>query len=113
MTPQGIREIGGYAFAVSPDKNVIVPRNATTGYVDESGIQHGKEFVSMVHETTAMEVHPWVLRDEYMYLAWNYGQDPYNEYTLFIKDVRVDGFFTDFPKTATNYLRLFELENVY
>ncbi len=41
MTSHGIKEISAYAFAVSPDKNVIVPRNATTGYVDESGIQHG------------------------------------------------------------------------
>ena len=40
----------------------------------------------MVH-SKGLQAHPWVLRDENRYLAWNYGQDAYNEYTLFIKEV--------------------------
>jgi glycerophosphoryl diester phosphodiesterase len=106
MTKKGIETISHYAFAVSPSKNDIMPKNETTGYIDQSAIQHGKEFVGMIH-SSGLEVHPWVLRDENRYLAWNYGQDVYNEYTAFVRDIGVDGFFTDFPKTASNYLRYF------
>ena len=109
LSEKGMHEIAGYAFAVSPSKNDICPKNETTGYIDEASIQKGKAFIDMVH-SKGLQAHPWVLRDENRYLAWNYGQDAYNEYTLFIKEVGVDGFFTDFPQTASNYIRLFEMD---
>ena len=112
MTQNGMEDIAAYAFAASPSKNDILPKNTSTGYIDEPTVAQGKSFVDMIHKT-GLEVHPYVLRDENRYLAWNYGQDAYNEYTMFIRDIQVDGFFTDFPKTATNYIRLFELENTF
>ena len=104
LKPKGMEAISGYAFAVSPGKVDILPVNETTGYIDS--IETGRNFVKMVH-ATGLEVHPWVLRDEDRYLAWNYGQDAYNEYAVFVNDLGVDGFFTDFPQTATNFLNKF------
>ncbi|QDZ26117.1 glycerophosphodiester phosphodiesterase [Chloropicon primus] len=112
MSEKGISEIAKYAFAVSPSKNDICEKNTTTGYIDASSVAKGRSWVEMIH-SKGLQVHPWVLRDEDRYLAWNYGQDAYNEYTMFIRDVGVDGFFTDFPATASNYIRLFELDLAY
>lgn len=49
------------------------------------------------------QVHPYTFRNEYDYLAWDYGADPYREYELFHK-IGIDGFFTDFPWSLANYM---------
>ena len=103
MTVDGLKAISKYAFAVSPSKNDIANKTET-GYIDQDAIDKGVEFVKTIHGT-GLEVHPWVFRDENQFLAWTYGQDSYMELDLFIRTIGIDGFFTDFPKTASNYLK--------
>ena len=103
VTPHGTSEISKYAFATSPSKDDLVAKNET-GYVDAYSVKKAQAFVEMTHGY-GLEVHPWVLRDENKYLAWTYGQDAYSEVSVFVEQVKVDGFFTDFPQTAANYFK--------
>jgi len=105
MTEQGLRDVGEYAYGISPNKNDIAPVNATSGSMDSTSLAHGKTFVQNAHKN-GLKVHPWVFRNEYEFLAWNFGQDPYNEYKFFVEDVGIDGVFTDFPETAVRYAEL-------
>jgi len=42
-----------------------------------------------------------------MFLAWDYGSDPYREYDEFV-ELGVDGLFTDFPWSLSNYFQIKE-----
>ena len=53
------------------------------------------------------QVHPYTFRNEDQFLAFDYGTDPYKEYEMFIS-LGVDGLFTDFPGSFSNYLELME-----
>lgn len=105
MTQGGLDAIAEYGYAISPDLTDLVPVNST-GYIDLPGIQHGQNLVVFAH-SAGLKVHPWDLKNENRFLPWTYGQDPYNEYDVFVKELGVDGFFTDFPATAKNYLNHF------
>ena len=50
------------------------------------------------------QIHVWTFRNEYMHLAWNYGQDPYTEYDFFLS-MNIDGYLTDFSRTARRFLQ--------
>ena len=50
------------------------------------------------------KVHVYTFRNEYMHLAWDYGQDPYTEYDFFLS-MNIDGYFTDFTRTARQFLK--------
>lgn len=50
-----------------------------------------------------LRVHPYTMRNEHEYLAWDYRQDPQLEYQDFF-EIGVDGLFTDFPLTYSSFL---------
>ena len=52
---------------------------------------------------TPQQVHVFTFRNEDIFLAWEYGSDPYAEYEQFYR-ARIDGFFTDFSASLRNYL---------
>ena len=58
-----------------------------------------------VEDTHAIgkQVHVFTFRNEYMHLLWDYGQDPYTEYDFHLS-MGVDGYFSDFPRTARQFL---------
>lgn len=60
-TPEGLREIATYAYAVGPEKNYIIPRtvNNTLGTPTV--------FVAMAH-AVGLKVHPYTFRAENQYL---------------------------------------------
>jgi glycerophosphoryl diester phosphodiesterase len=51
-----------------------------------------------------VQVHPYTFRNEANELAFNYSANARAEYALFLKDVGVDGAFTDFPGTMFDWL---------
>lgn len=51
-----------------------------------------------------MQVHPYTFRNEADQLAYNYTASARAEYTLFFKEVGIDGAFTDFSGTAFDWL---------
>ena len=61
---------------------------------------------TFIEDTHAMgkQVHVFTFRNEYMHLVWDYGQDPYTEYDFHLS-MGVDGYFSDFPRTARQFLK--------
>ena len=49
------------------------------------------------------QVHPYTYRNENQFLHFNFSQDPYKEYEYWIKEIGVDGLFTDFTGSLHNY----------
>ena len=58
--------------------------------------------VDRVH-ARGMKVAVWTFRNEYDFLKFDYGQDPYSEYEHFWQ-IGIDGFFTDFPASLDRFL---------
>lgn len=85
-----------FAYGIGPDKRAIVRVNSSNHIVERT------DFVERAHRA-GLRVHPYTLRNENQYLAWDYGQDPYNEYDDFFK-IGVDGIFTDFPATYFKFM---------
>ena len=82
-----------YGFGVW--KNMIIPTH-------DNYLQSTTNLVTNAHKYN-LKVHPYTFRNEDQYLAWNYTQDPYNEYDTFLK-IPIDGYFTDFPGTLKKFL---------
>ncbi|CAL0325639.1 unnamed protein product [Lupinus luteus] len=93
-----IDEIKKYAVAVNIPKTSVV--TATTASV-LSGITN----VVKELKDANLTVFTRTLRNEYTSLAFDYWSDPIFEIATYIQTARVDGLVTDFPATASRYLR--------
>ncbi|MFC0283424.1 glycerophosphodiester phosphodiesterase [Camelimonas abortus] len=107
LTPEGLREIRGWADCVSPWKRWLVPTRAA-GPADGVPAGAGGEgrrvtlppsgLVRDAH-AAGLAVFVWTLRSEPRFLAASYRGDPAAEARDFIS-LGVDGLFTDFPDVA-------------
>ncbi|MFY1697524.1 MULTISPECIES: glycerophosphodiester phosphodiesterase [unclassified Solwaraspora] len=99
-TPEGLRWIAGYADGIGPNKDLIVPRDATGALRPPSTLIRDAHRVRLV-------VHAWTFRAENQFLAADHriGTDPAargditSEYELFF-GLGLDGLFADHPDTA-------------
>ncbi|PSB15923.1 glycerophosphodiester phosphodiesterase [filamentous cyanobacterium CCP2] len=93
-TPEGLAEIATYADGIGPSKGLIVQTQ------DDELVP-----TSLVEDAHAVGllVHPYTFRDESVFLAEAYNENPELEYELFIR-LGVDGYFTDFPITGERVL---------
>jgi glycerophosphoryl diester phosphodiesterase len=104
-TPAGLAEIARYADGIGPNKNLIVPRDAT------NHLGQPTELVRWAHRA-GLVVHPWTFRRENSFLPEDFRQgnpaspvymqapgDFRAELRLFAR-LRVDGVFTDNPDVA-------------
>lgn len=91
-----LKNISSICFGIGVWKNMIIPTNKY------NYLQSTTDLVSKAHEYD-LKVHAYTFRNEDKYLAWNYTQDPYNEYETFL-NTRIDGYFTDFPATLKTFL---------
>ena len=93
-TPEGLAEIATYADGIGPSKGLIVQTQ------DDELVP-----TSLVEDAHAVGllVHPYTFRDESVFLADAYNENPELEYELFIR-LGVDGYFTDFPITGERVL---------
>lgn len=99
VTPAGLREIAAYADAVSPYKEVIIPRTAG----NELGTP--TSFVTDA-KAAGLKVHTWTLRPENPFLPVSMRKpdvaslsqrgDGVAEISAYLK-AGIDGFFTDDP----------------
>jgi glycerophosphoryl diester phosphodiesterase len=99
VTPAGLKEIALYADAVSPYKEVIIPRTAA----NELGAT--TSFVADAH-ASGLKVHTWTLRPENPFLptsmrapvvtSLSQRGDAVAEITAYL-NAGIDGFFTDDP----------------
>ncbi|PXX45195.1 glycerophosphodiester phosphodiesterase [Undibacterium pigrum] len=99
VKPAGLKEIAQYADAVSPYKEVIIPRDA------KNELGAATSFVTDAH-AAGLKVHTWTLRPENPFLppSMRLGDaasltqrgDSIAEITAYLK-AGIDGFFTDDP----------------
>nr|ACO11054.1 Glycerophosphoryl diester phosphodiesterase precursor [Caligus rogercresseyi] len=59
--------------------------------------------INTIHSYGLM-VHLYTFRNEWTDIPWDFGKDPFKEYEEYTR-IGIDGFFTDFPATLTNFLK--------
>ncbi|KAF5469549.1 hypothetical protein F2P56_013613 [Juglans regia] len=94
---QLVEEIKKYADAVAITRSSIIQINdffttAMTNVVAE-------------FQKANISVYVYVLRNEYITLAFDYFSDPIMEIATFVDGVGVDGIITEYPGTASKYIR--------
>lgn len=95
---QSVEEVKKYADAVAVTRATIIEVTDffTTG------------FTSVVEEfqKANISVYVYVLRNEYITLAFDYFSDPMVEIATFVTGIGVDGIITEYPGTASNYISM-------
>jgi glycerophosphoryl diester phosphodiesterase len=90
--PEELEKIATFANGIGPTKRLIVPQNA------DKSLAAPTTLVADAHRA-GLKVHPFTFRDEAVFLAPDYRNDPLQEYLQFYK-LGVDGLFSDFADTA-------------
>lgn len=105
VTPAGLREVAGYAAGIGPNKNLILPRDATNHLLPATSLVRDAHRAGLV-------VHPWTIRPENTFLPadWQVGDPASPAFAAGHGDVEtelrtlfglgVDGVFIDTPQTA-------------
>ena len=96
LSDQKLQDLSQHLYGIGISKTAVVTIGSN-GYVSSVA-----DFVDRCH-ATGLRVHPFTFRNEYNYLAWDYGHDPFEEYKHFL-EIGVDGMFTDFPATQGRFL---------
>jgi glycerophosphoryl diester phosphodiesterase len=102
LTPDGMRDIAGYADGVGVNKDLVLPRDSSGSTGEPSAL------VDDAH-AAGLLVHVWTIRDENRFMATNFrrGTDPNAkgdvraEIFAFL-DAGVDGLFADYPDSAVD-----------
>jgi glycerophosphoryl diester phosphodiesterase len=105
VTPAGLREVARYATGIGPNKNLILPRDATNHLLPATTLVRDAHRAGLV-------LHPWTIRPENTFLPadWQVGSPASPAFPLAHGDVEtelatlfglgVDGVFCDTPQTA-------------
>lgn len=97
ISDSSIKEIKTLADTVTLSRGVIYPSS-------ESFLSSATDVVTrMQRQNLSVFVH--FLRNEYPALAFDYYSDPTMEINSFVEVAKVDGLITDYPATASAYLR--------
>jgi glycerophosphoryl diester phosphodiesterase len=123
-TDAGLDEVAGYADGIGPWKPYIISTAAvdingdgTVGDEDGDGktdegdrkVLPPTDLVARAH-ARGLVVHPYTFRNEAKRLAFDYGDNPLEEYLRFY-EAGVDGVFSDFAGTAFAARELFWLQS--
>ena len=90
-------DLGAFAYGIGVNKELLVDVDPATNYITDI-----TDLTDRAH-ARGLKVHTYTMRNENEYLAFDYGQDPHEEYRLFMS-LNVDGMFTDFPSTLVRFL---------
>jgi len=123
-TDAGLDEVASYADGIGPWKPYIISTAAVDingdgtvgdedgdGLVDEGDrkLLEPTDLVARAH-ARGLVVHPYTFRNEAKRLAFDYGDNPIEEYLRFY-EAGVDGLFSDFAGTAFAARELFWLQS--
>lgn len=92
----GLKAIAAYADGIGPEKRLVVPVNA------DGSLRPATDLVVRAHALHLL-VHVWTVRTEREFLPAAYP-DAGAEFTM-LRDLGVDGVFTDFPDIAVKTYR--------
>jgi len=96
LTPKGLAEVATWADGVGPDKRLVQPISTTGELLEPTTL------VADAH-AAGLLVHVWTVRSDRPFLATGYGDDPLAEPRR-LRQLGVDGMFTDFPDQAVEAL---------
>ncbi len=88
----GLKAIAGYADGIGPEKKMLVPVAA------DGSLKPATDLVDRAHRAGLL-VHVWTVRTEPQFLPAGYKGDVRAEF-LQLRQLGVDGVFTDFPDAA-------------
>lgn len=99
-----VDEIKKIADGVVVDRETIVEKNS--GFFTTA-------FTKVVEEMHASNISVYVapLRNEFVFLNFDYLSDPYLQLATFLSSQMVDGVITDFPATAVAYMSKFTIRD--
>ncbi|KAF3327491.1 Glycerophosphodiester [Carex littledalei] len=87
--------IRNYVVGIGPWKDTIVP-------VVNNYLKPPSDLVARAH-AHKLQVHPYTYRNENQFLHFDFHQDPYAEYIYWVRNIGVDGLFTDFTGSLHQY----------
>jgi glycerophosphoryl diester phosphodiesterase len=93
----GLKAIAGYADGIGPEKKMLVPVGA------DGSLKPATDLVDRAHRAGLL-VHVWTVRTEPQFLPAGYKGDVRAE-LLQLRQLGVDGVFTDFPDEAAKVYR--------
>eukprot|EP01023_Acetabularia_acetabulum_P045916 TRINITY_DN4682_c1_g1_i1.p1 TRINITY_DN4682_c1_g1~~TRINITY_DN4682_c1_g1_i1.p1 ORF type:complete len:543 (-),score=61.04 TRINITY_DN4682_c1_g1_i1:495-2123(-) len=98
---EALDELSGFISGLGPHKNALLPVNQ-----DNQVVYSTSDLYSLVRraQKRGLLVHPFTYRNEDQYLANNWRQDYRQEYDAFLRNVGIDGAFTDFAGSLAAYL---------
>lgn len=85
-----------YVVGIGPWKDTLAPPDSRNYLKNETHL------VARAH-AHGLQVHPYTFRNENKFLHFDFHQDPYQEYRFWVKIMKVDGLFTDFPGSLHLY----------
>ena len=94
---EGLKSIAGYADGIGPEKRLIVPVNA------DGSLAPATDLVARAHAVHLL-VHVWTVRIEKEFLPAGYHGSAAEEFNM-LRQLGVDGVFTDFPDLAVKTYR--------
>jgi len=90
-------KVAGIGPSIQVLSKFYTPANGNKNWIRET-----TNFTERCH-SRGFVVHPWTLRNEDRYLAWDFQQDVHKAFDHFLA-LNVDGLFTDFPKSLVDHL---------
>jgi glycerophosphoryl diester phosphodiesterase len=100
VSPAGLRDVARYATYLGPDKNQIIPRDASNHLLPPTSLVHDAHHAGLL-------ITPYTFRNENSFLPADFqrGTNPADYGNAIAEDIRfyeagVDGFFTDDTDTA-------------
>jgi len=94
LTPEGMKSIASYADGIGPSMNLIVEPGSAATDLEITNL------VQLAHELNLL-VHPYTFRRD---LLPAYVSDYEELLDIFLKDIGVDGVFTDFPDLTVKFI---------
>ena len=98
LTPDGLKDIAGYADGIGPEKRFVIP------VLPDGTLQPSTDLVARAH-ALGLLVHPYTLRTDQAFLPAGYHGRAEQEFEDF-RAAGVDGLFTDFPDVAARVYRV-------
>ncbi|CAN6470192.1 unnamed protein product [Victoria cruziana] len=84
-----------YVVGIGPWKDTVAPPI-------NNHLSTATDLVAKAHAHD-LQVHPYTYRNEFMFLHFNFHQDPFAEYDYWINKIGIDGLFTDFAGSLHSF----------
>lgn len=96
FSDEELDELSEICYGIGVSKSIIVHVDEDTNKIDNIS-----NLIERTHQR-GLQIHTYTMKNEATSLAFDYGQDAYEEYELFTR-LDIDGMFTDFPSSMERF----------